>query len=229
MTSLLSYDLKRITVPLIVLLAIGTALILLLPAPFSPIPETGYVHTAAFAFLGIVTAVVFAVRCFNDPPGVGNWILSRGLTRNAIFRSRFLTGIVGILILAAAMATLCFLGVREFVQGEMGNGVWYPTVRLGELHVVRDFTIVAIASFCAAVLFGSLTSISKQSASRFSDGIHAFASFLAVAAFGGAWQVLLTSASPEIPLSYSLIGFVVITAVMTASALFACVEQEVLN
>ena len=239
MTSLFSYDLKRITVPLVILLAIAVALVLLLPAPFSPNLQPVYFHTTAFAMLSIATGWWLATRCLRDPPGVSDWVHSRGHHRSSVFTSRFLSGLVGIGVMASVMAALCIVGVRETVQTKlMLNGAWYPMVRYGELHVVRDFAVVSVCCYCTAVLLQVLSDFNETHASgRFRSGFRTFAGFVSVAAVGGCWQLLLLATwtshnlrgapGAVIPLRYALIAFGLSSTLVVVCTRFAYAEREI--
>lgn len=214
-------DLRWITL-LLCMMAVG--LTLFLPAPFSPGSYQGP-HSIVYPVLSIVSAILVALKCFDDPVGVSTWVMTRGLTRHTQFQTRWLTGLLVLLLPAVLIAATMMLGLRQLVQQAMGNGFWYPMARTGEVSVVRDFLLLGLVTYCVTVFVTRIHQLGWQGQRQgMIHGVSRAATVITVLVLGFCWHVPL--ATETVPLGMYVIAWGLTCAVLTVAARAACAQCE---
>ncbi|MFK7819590.1 MAG: hypothetical protein AB8G99_12800 [Planctomycetaceae bacterium] len=222
-STLLKYDCRSLRLMVFGLTALLLLATVMLPAPFSPSSHLNLVHHFVFPLLAIVSAALVGMQSFSDLPAVDMWVLTRGMSRRQVFRTRWLTGLLVLTGMTAMMAAAMVFGVRQAVQQAMGNGAWYPMVRTGELYVVRNFFLVAIATYSAIVFFNCVYGFGATT--RRSRSLAATICLLAAFAVGTCWQFPLRMR--PVPMGYYLIGVVAFCGILTWAARTAFSEREI--
>jgi ABC-type transport system involved in multi-copper enzyme maturation permease subunit len=220
--TLMKYDWLGLRTLTVVMSLLAVCATLLLPAPFSP--HADGVHNT-FLPLSILSGVLFGLQVFSDSYGVKTWVLSRGLDRRQVFLSRWAAGLIPIIIVAVVIWLLMLLGVRELVQTKMGNGAWYPMVRLGESFVVRDYLLVSIATYCSVIFFRSVHAfgVTTPGWTKTATVISALAAMIA----GACWRAPLSLS--DLPVGTYLLFWIPTCMLLTWAARSAYAEREVVG
>ncbi len=172
---------------LLVALITGT---LLLPAPLGSI-ATGANLTVLFPLAAIVTGLVVSQMLFGSTDATRAWTLSRGMTRRTVFVTRCVCGLSVILLGSLCIFALIAAGLRQQVQQSSGS-MWYPMIRWYELHVVRQYLLTGILTYCVSLFLCCAVHLGGWGATRGGHRSLVIATrFLATLIIALVWQIQL--------------------------------------